>query len=99
MCLLVWDRGTESKTQKAAHEKLVQKCSPVGGAQKEAWEGCEDMGRRTDQWVQQSSTASSQREKVKVREYPEGPLFRAHMIVSATEIHFAVAHIFQKTVK
>lgn len=29
----------------------------------------------------------------------KGPLFRVHMIVSATEIHFVVAHIFQKTVK
>lgn len=70
--------STESKTQNAAHEKLVQKYSSVGGAQKKAcWEGCKDLERRTVQWVPQSSTAGLQGEKSRCRNILKGPTFQS----------------------
>lgn len=70
-------QALKAKLKNATHEKLVQKYSSVGGAQKEAcWEGCNGMGR-TVQWVQQSSTVNSQGEKSRCRTILKGSTFQS----------------------
>lgn len=47
------------------------------GAQKACGEGCKGMGRRSVQWLQQSSTANSQVEKSRCRNILKGPIFQS----------------------